>query len=159
MAEAEQQLRSEILGVLDGVAHTVCSGKFSELKPFWDLSDDNPIYIAEEEDSIMTSWSEVEAYWKVTEDWNTQSNFVYSKRHIKRVDDNYAIATFEMHYDLKLNDRPNAIGGDNRAVVSFRKVAGEWKIYSWVEAPLAAITYVRKLYEMNVSDGFPKNKK
>lgn len=156
MAEAEDALRRDILEVIDRVSETVCNGSFVDLKSFWDISDENPIYIAEEVDKIMSSWPEVFDYWKVTDEWNTHSNFVYLNKCVKRVDDNYAIATFEMHYDLKLNDRPNAIGGDNRVVVSLRKNVGEWKIYSWVEAPVAAITYVRKLYEMNVTDGFPR---
>ena len=74
----------------------------------------------------------------------------YYNYHVKRVDATNAIITFDLRFDVKLNDRPKPIGGDNRGVVSLRKVDGIWKIHSWVEAPLAAITYVRKLYELNV---------
>ena len=72
-------------------------------------------------------------------------------------DSSNAIITFDLRFDVKLNDRPKPIGGDNRGVVSLRKVDGNWKIYAWVEAPLAAITYMRKLYELNVREDIAPN--
>ena len=103
----------------------------------------------------MTNWSEVEDYWKASQEWIEWIVVDYSNFAVKRVDEQNAMVAFDLRFDLKLNDRVNPIGGDNRAVVSFRQVDGNWRIHSWVEAPLSAITYVRRLYELNVRDDLP----
>ena len=148
----EQDLFDQLVSVMDAVKADWNTGNYDGLKSHWDTRDSSPIYIAEESDKVMTSWAEIESYWSGTDAWNEWIVINYYNYHVKRVDELNAIIIFELRFDVKLNDRPKAIGGDNRGVVSFRKVDGEWKIYSWVEAPLAAITYMRKLYELNVRD-------
>lgn len=143
-------LETEILAVMEAVKEDWNSFRYDELSRHWDESDPNPIYIAEESDVIMTSWPEVKKYWAGTKAWNEWIVIDYYDYHVKSVDETHAMVTFELRFDVKLNDRAKPIGGDNRAVVSLRKIDGEWKIHSWVEAPLAAITYMRKLYELNV---------
>lgn len=153
----QSALKAELISVMEAVKKDWNAGNYDGLKLHWDLTDDAPLYIAEESDIVMTNWPEVEKYWSGTDAWNEWIVVDYYNYHAKHVDDNNAIVTFDLRFDVKLNDRPKPIGGDNRGVVSLRKVDGEWKIYSWVEAPLAAITYMRKLYELNVRDGLPAN--
>lgn len=148
-ASSEQ---TEIIAVLSAVAADWNSNNYAGLARHWDQSDDHPIYLAEESDAVMTSWSEVEAYWSASEQWIEWIHVEYANHKVKRVDETNAMITFDLRFDLKLNDRPKPIGGDNRAVVSLRLVDGAWKIHSWVEAPLSAMTYMRKLYELNVRD-------
>lgn len=146
----DQELLSELVAVMDAVKADWNNGNYDGLKSHWDMNDESPIYIAEESDKVMTSWTEIEDYWAGTDKWNEWIVIDYYNYHVKRVDELNAMITFDLRFDVKLNDRPKPIGGDNRGVVSFRKVDGQWKMYSWVEAPLAAITYMRKLYELNV---------
>jgi len=153
METPQDRLKAELIEVMDDVKSDWNKGNYDSLKFHWDINDPAPIYIAEESDKIMTDWSQIEDYWKGTDNWNEWIVVDYYNYHVKRVDDNNAIVTFDLRFDVKLNDRPKPIGGDNRGVVSLRKVDGTWKIYSWVEAPLAAITYMRKLYELNVREG------
>lgn len=152
MSSSEQDLKAELVAVMDAVKSDWNAGNYDKLKSHWDISDTAPIYIAEESDVVMTSWPQIEDYWIGTDKWNEWIVIDYYNYHVKRVDASNAIVTFDLRFDVKLNDRPNAIGGDNRGVVSLRKVDETWKIYSWVEAPLAAITYMRKLYELNARD-------
>ncbi|GAB5459331.1 MAG: hypothetical protein Hens3KO_23610 [Henriciella sp.] len=147
-------IQKEIVDTLEAIAQDWRNGNYSGLKSYWDRTDPQPIYIAEENDKVMTSWPEVDAYFQGTENWNEKIDVRYSNYQVKHVDEHHAMATFDLHFDIKLNDRPNPIGGDNRVVVSFRKADDQWKLYAWVEAPLAPITYIRKLYEMNVSKEF-----
>lgn len=151
----EQQFQDSLIHVMDAVKQDWNSGRYDNLKSYWDQNDENPIYLAEEADLIMTSWPEIEAYWQATDAWVEWIVIDYRNYRVKRVDENNAIVAFDLRFDLKLNDRANPIGGDNRGVVNFRKVDGDWKIHTWVEAPLSAITYMRKLYELNVSDDLP----
>ena len=153
---SDHDLLSELVAVMDAVKADWNNGNYDGLKSHWDLRDESPIYIAEESDKVMTSWSEIEDYWTGTDKWNEWIVIDYYNYHVKSVDEFNAMITFDLRFDVKLNDRPNVIGGDNRGVVSFRKVDGQWKMYSWVEAPLAAITYMRKLYELNVRHDEPK---
>lgn len=156
LPEAEQAMtETEILSIMSHVASDWNANNYDGLKAHWDLTDMSPIYLAEEADQIMTSWPQVESYWRASEEWIDWIQVEYSNYQIKRVDDANAMVTFNLRFDLKLNDRPRPIGGDNRAVVSLRLADGEWKIHSWVEAPLSAMSYVRKLYEMNVRDDLP----
>lgn len=151
----ETDIKAELITVMEAIKADWNDGNYDALKSHWDVSDDSPLYIAEESDIVMTSWPEIETYWRGTDAWNEWIVIDYYNYHVKRVDETNAIITFDLRFDVKLNDRPKPIGGDNRGVVSLRKVNGTWKIYSWVEAPLAAITYMRKLYELNVRDGLP----
>lgn len=144
-----------IISIMSHVASDWNANNYGGLKAYWDQTDPSPIYLAEEADQIMTSWSQVENYWSASEKWIDWIHVEYSNYHVKRVDKSNAMVAFDLRFDLKLNDRPRRIGGDNRAVVSLRKVDGDWKIHSWVEAPMSAMSYVRKLYEMNVRDDLP----
>jgi len=148
-------LETEILAVMEGVKDDWNSFKYDEFAKRWDESDANPIYLAEESDVIMTSWPQIKKYWAGTKAWNEWIVVDYFNYNVKSVDETHAMVSFELRFDVKLNDRPKPIGGDNRAVVSLRKIDGEWKIHAWVEAPLAAITYMRKLYELNVRKDLP----
>lgn len=148
-------IETEILSIMSSVASDWNTNNYDGLKAHWDHTDPSPIYLAEEADQIMTSWPQVENYWSASEQWIDWIHVEYSNYHVKRVDDANAMVTFDLRFDLKLNDRPRPIGGDNRAVVSLRMADGDWKIHSWVEAPLSAMSYVRKLYEMNVRDDLP----
>ncbi|GAB5457801.1 MAG: hypothetical protein Hens3KO_08310 [Henriciella sp.] len=152
----EEQIQDSLISVMEAVKQDWNSGSYDTLKFYWDQNDENPIYLAEEADLIMITWPEIEAYWQATEAWVEWIVIDYRNYRVKRVDENNAIITFDLRFDLKLNDRANPIGGDNRGVVSFRKVDGTWKIHTWVEAPLSAITYMRKLYELNVRDDLPE---
>ena len=146
---------TEIISIMSHVASDWNANNYDGLKAHWDQTDPAPIYLAEEADQIMTSWPQVENYWSASEKWIDWIHVEYSNYDVKRVDELNAMVTFDLRFDLKLNDRPRRIGGDNRAVVSLRRVDGDWKIHAWVEAPLSAMSYVRKLYEMNVRDDLP----
>ena len=151
--------KNEILTAMESVKEDWNSGRYDDFIRHWDENDPQPLYLAEESDIIMTSWPAIKKYWAGTKAWNEWIVVDYYNYHVKSVDENHAIVSFELRFDVKLNDRPKPIGGDNRAVVSLRKIDGEWKIYAWVEAPLAAITYMRKLYELNVRKDLPNSEK
>ena len=152
---SDEALKAELIAVMDAVKADWNAANYDGLKLHWDQRDEAPLYIAEESDIVMTNWAAIEKYWSGTDAWNEWIVIDYYNYHVKRVDETNAIITFDLRFDVKLNDRPKPIGGDNRGVVSLRKIDGSWKIYSWVEAPLAAITYMRKLYELNVRDNLP----
>ncbi|MEL7030445.1 MAG: nuclear transport factor 2 family protein [Pseudomonadota bacterium] len=149
-AQASSEDADAVIAVLEDVKAAWNVEDFPRIESHWHADDPMPIYIAEEETAVMTTWPEIRAYWAGTADWNEWILIEYSDYAVKLVDEGNAVATFNLRFDVKLNDRPNPIGGDNRTVVNLRKIDGAWKIHTWVEAPLAAIVYLRKLYELNV---------
>lgn len=153
--EEPDMLEARVVTLLEQVASDWNTSNYAALKSHWDETDPMPLYLAEESDLIMTSWADVERYWTASQQWIEWIHVEYANYHIKQVDESNAMAAFDLRFDLKLNDRPRPIGGDNRAVVSLRKIDDDWKIHAWVEAPLSAATYVRKLYELNVRDDLP----
>ena len=49
-------------------------------------------------------------------------------------------------------DKP--VGGDLRVTAVFRKTPAGWRLFHYVEAPLAPIIYVRRLYQGQVDADF-----
>ena len=47
------------------------------------------------------------------------------------------------------------MGGDNHVAATLKKVDGDWRLTSWVEAPDAPILYIADLYLKNVRKDFP----
>lgn len=154
--EDPDMFEDRVIALLENVAADWNASNYDALKSYWDETDPMPLYLAEESDLIMTNWEDVERYWTASQQWINWIHVDYSNYQIKQVDASHAIAAFDLRFDLQLNDRPRPIGGDNRAVVNLRKIDGDWKIHAWVEAPLSAATYVRKLYELNVRDDLPE---
>jgi len=156
--EESEMIENRVIAVLESVASDWNSSNYGALKSYWDETDPMPLYLAEESDLIMTTWTDVETYWSASQQWIEWIQVEYSNYQIKQIDPSNAMAAFDLRFDLQLTDRPRPIGGDNRAVVSLRKIEDDWKIHAWVEAPLSTATYVRKLYELNVRDDLPKRR-
>mgnify|MGYP003565388728 FL=1 len=56
------------------------------------------------------------------------------------------MAAWRMDWTIQFNDKP-AMSGWNRVAAVYRQAPDSWRLTAWIEAPLAAVTYVRKLYE------------
>lgn len=125
-------------------------GRMADLESFWDTSDPAPLYQAEEEERAATDWAGVRDYWKRTGAMNERIIVRYSNFRLKQVTPTEVMVLFDMRWDLKLRTLPRPIGGENRTVASLRKTPAGWRMHGWVEAPLAPITYVRKLYMNSV---------
>jgi len=121
------------------------------LEELWD-TDSPPCYLAEEQDEWFHTWKQVHAYWtpsSITQGIRMRFNQVTAKW----LSDDLAFATFRIKYDMKIRPMPKPIGGDTRASAVFRKKPEGWRLTAWTEAPQSPITYMRKLYEMNVMPG------
>ena len=153
--EQNASLKEALTSVMGEVQRAWNEGQYNDLRAFWDAGDAHPIYLAEEAEDVMSNWPAIEAYWQATDKWNEWIEVQYSDFVMKRIGDTDAMLTFKLRFDVQLNDRPQPIGGSNRTNVFFRKVGEDWKIHTWIEAPLAAITYMRKLYELDARANGP----
>lgn len=125
-------------------------GRMGDLERYWDTADPAPLYQAEEEERAATDWAGVRDYWRRTAAMNERIIVSYTNFRLKRVSETEVMVLFDMRWDLKLKTLPRPIGGENRTVASLRRTPDGWRMHAWVEAPLAPITYVRKLYMNSV---------
>lgn len=115
------------------------------LKPFWDESAD-PLYLAEEIDETLSDWRAVEAYWSMNAGLHADVALRFTDGVVHDLEDRLVIAAYRMHWRIAFKNKP-AMAGDNRVAAVLRRSGEGWRFKAWIEAPLAAITYMRKLYE------------
>jgi hypothetical protein len=120
----------------------------------WDLEDPSPFYQAEEEEAWADDWPKLRDYWRRTQALNQRIAVRYGDLGVKPLGPDLAFAFWRLHWDIKLSNRPNALGGDNRVFAVVRRTPAGARLCCYVEGPLAPITYMRKLYEASVTPGF-----
>jgi hypothetical protein len=133
---------------------------FSAIESLWDRSRP-PIYFAEEAAQPLLSWSALRDYWRQTagaiERMGLSIALPATLRMLAAAPGTALLsAIYTMHWDALIRGSPRPVGGDNRVCATFRQVQDEWKLTQYVEAPLAPIVYMRKLYESSVSPDFDR---
>lgn len=115
------------------------------LKPFWD-AEAEPVYLAEEIEEAFTRWDAVEAYWAGNRELHAGVDLAFSGARYVTAGDGLVIGVHRMDWSIRFVDRP-AMGGDNRVAALYRATKEGWRLAAWIEAPLAPIVYLRRLYE------------
>lgn len=142
--EDTRQAIETALGELEQAWRTL---DFERIRSLWDVSR-APLYQAEEALEPCTSWAQLDAYWA-----RTRSGIAHMGLRIERpirfhaVDDELVTALYDMHWDALVKGDARPMGGDNRVFNTFRRTPAGWRMTHYVEAPLAPILYVRRLYE------------
>jgi hypothetical protein len=127
---------------------------FGRLKALWDTAH-APVYQAEEALAPCLSWAELDDYWA-----RTRAGIACMGMRIQRpirlqaIDDGLVTAVYEMHWDAVVAGDARPMGGDNRVFNTFRRTPAGWRMTQYVEAPLAPILYLRKLYEYAADPAF-----
>lgn len=138
------------------------------LESFWDKADEQPFYKPEEFDELLSGWDAVRDYWRHNQQFHERVDLRFSDLQTKPLGEDWAMAVFRMRWDIlfskhaRLPDgsgfqwRGEAMGGDDHVVTLWRQRARTWYLSAWIEAPMAPISYIGKLYLRNVSPGFPR---
>lgn len=138
-----------------------------QIESSWDTSAAHPFYKAEEISHIITDWGELRGYWLHNESFNEINELSYADIVTQPMGDDRAMLGMKMRWDIKFADDAKQIdgsafawagqtmGGHNHVVACLKKVDGEWRLTSWVEAPDAPILYMANLYLQNVRPDFP----
>lgn len=116
-----------------------------DLKPLWDACAE-PVYLAEEIEATLDVWAQVEAYWAGNACNHADVALAFSGGVVRDLAPDLVIAAYRMDWRIAFKDKP-AMAGDNRVAAVLRRKPEGWRFTAWIEAPLAAITYMRKLYE------------
>ena len=144
------QSSDAIVGILNDLERAKENRDYEDLPSFWDRSDPAPFYIAEEILEVMTDWATIEAYWQGTKATSGWIDVEYDLIAQKCLGSSDMLILFDLRWDMSVDGFDNPIGGSNRVLAGLRLIDGQWKFHTWVEAPLAALIYMQKLYEKNV---------
>jgi hypothetical protein len=146
--------RAEILDRFASLERAWCRLDFVAVRALWDTTAD-PIYFAEESAGAKLSWADLDAYWSLTARAIDRMGMrIVGEPELRQIAPGMVSAIYEMHWDALVRGEQRAIGGDNRVCATLRRTAAGWKFAQYVEAPLAPITYLRRLYEQSVTPGF-----
>ena len=115
------------------------------LKACWD-ADAAPLYLAEEVDETLADWAAVERYWSMNEGLHADVALSFSDPAFTELAQGVVMAAWRMDWAIAFTEKP-AMAGWNRVAAVYREIDAGWRLTAWIEAPLAAITYIRKLYE------------
>lgn len=139
-----------------------------QLESFWDSSDASPYYKPEEIDGVFTAWQAVRDYWRHNEQFHERVELQFRDLEEKPLTDDLTLAIFRMRWDIlfakdaRLPDgtafqwRGQAMGGDDHVVTVWRRLDDEWRLATWIECPMAPISYMANLYLKDLSPGFPR---
>ena len=127
---------------------------FVAIGNLWDRSNE-PIYFAEEAPMPHLDWPSLQAYWEFTARSIARMGMrITDTPHLRPIGPDLVSAIYAMHWDAVIRGDPQPLGGDNRVCATFRRTVAGWRFAQYVEAPLAPITYVKWLYQRQVTPGF-----
>ncbi|MBM3504951.1 MAG: nuclear transport factor 2 family protein [Alphaproteobacteria bacterium] len=121
----------------------------------WDRDEPAPIYVAEEGDPFV-GWPAIEGYFAnnrrvlaalKVRTWNLQTR--------QPVPD-LAIAFYEMHWNAKTTGAlgHQLMAGFNRVSALLRRKPAGWRLFHYIEAPLASPVYARRVARFAVDPDF-----
>ncbi|MCU0759392.1 MAG: nuclear transport factor 2 family protein [Steroidobacteraceae bacterium] len=127
---------------------------FAEARRVFDTADPQPVYLAEEIDEFLRDWPAIEAYWAASQAAMSKLSSRHWDLRARQVADDLATATWRLHWNAQVVGQQKPVGGEVRVTAMFRRRPEGWRLFHYVEAPLAPILYVRKLYEGQVDADF-----
>lgn len=140
-------LKAELQAVFDEVSACFAANDFDRLRPLWDAEDPRPFYMAEEHETLVASWPELEAYWAVTHDTNAGGCITrWTVANAKLLGDDHTLAQFTLEWKIHVKGQPEPYGGFCRGMAVLRRALAGWRFVGYTESPLAPLTYLRRLY-------------
>lgn len=150
----DHDARREILAILAELERAWNALDFAAIEALWD-HDAQPIYFAEEAPEPHLEWSTLRAYWQFTASTISRMGMrITDTPQLRELAPGLVSAVYSMHWDALITGQSKPVGGENRVCATFRATPQGWRFAQYVEAPLAPITYVKWLYERQVTPGF-----
>lgn len=140
----QEELIAALQPLFDSWVERFAVNDFKGVEQLWVDGLERPYYVAEEHAVLMSTWEEVHHYWAETAKINNDFKGRISIVNAKLTAENEAMAQFELAWKMSLEGWPRPIGGVNRGMAGFSNTAKGWRIHSYMEAPMAPITYFRK---------------
>lgn len=139
-------LTEELQAVFDEAAACFATNDFERLARLWDGEDPAPFYLAEENETLAASWPEMRAYWAATEAINLGCTARWRVEAAKLLTPDHATCLFTLDWKMLVAGQAEPLGGFCRGQAVLRRAPAGWLLRTYAEAPLAPMTYLRKLY-------------
>lgn len=139
--------QAALKGLIEDYVTAWTKGERVSLKRFWDSTEAEPFYIAEEVDDFLIGWQAIEAYWQAGDEAMNELLVHTWDHRFKAVAEGLASGLFWLHWSANLPGPGRPIGGKVKAVVLCRKTAEGWRLIQWTESMLGPFPFLRKIYE------------
>lgn len=141
-------LVAELRAVLDEYLSAFEQFDTAAIAAYWDPEEAAPLYIAEEADTPMMDHGAIRNYWDRTAHALGRIWLRTEGHHAVMRAADFAALTFAMDWACGTASAPNdpPIGGTVRVSAHLRRRNGRWLFASWVEAPLAPLPWLRRIY-------------
>ena len=150
----DQVLTAEIDAVLNEYEALWDKQDPAGLIALWDQGDDEPFYLAEEQDEWRIGWDQLKNYWDPPGPSSANSvRMRFDGVQARWLADDLAFAKFWIRFDTSMKFMPKPIGTDARASAIFRKTDDGWRLITWAESPTSPILYISRLYKLHRKKG------
>jgi hypothetical protein len=119
---------------------------FAALRGLWKRDLAAPVYLAEEYDVVATSWTEWDDYFTQNRSSIQSIQSQYKVEKVVPRATGEALVVFSLNWAARMAPDGRKTGGFNRGVALIAPEGEGWAFTLYVESPLAAIVYLRKLY-------------
>ncbi len=126
--------------------------RLADLETFWDLDEQEPIYVAEESPVALIGWEAIRGYWRETRAALPRIGIRSWARETRRVAPGVMLLHYAMHWNAEVPG--GAIGGDVRVSALLREREGRHLFFHYVEAPVGALPMIRRVYAAAVDPGW-----
>lgn len=127
---------------------------FAAARSVWDSAEPHPCYLAEEIDDFLRDWPAIEAYWASSQATMSKLQSRHWALRAQQIAADLATATWRLHWNAQIIGQDKPVGGEVRATAVLRRRTEGWRLFHYVEAPLAPILYIRQLYQDQVDPQF-----
>ncbi|MGH6612650.1 nuclear transport factor 2 family protein [Sphingomonas sp.] len=118
------------------------------MKACWDEEDQLPIYLAEECDPHI-GWEAVLGYWGIDRS-KSERLVTWKNLTAKEAAPGFAVILFDANWSTYIPGSrlyPRPFGGPVRITAALRLKPEGWRMFHYVEAPLASIVQLRRAHE------------
>lgn len=151
---SDRNLVSEIKPTLDQLRTCWNSLELEGIRALWVSGEAEPLYLPEEADNFLTTWAAVEKYWQETTRTIGRMHMRIWDLEAKYLESSLASVWYRMHWNATVAGYDEPVGGENRVSALLRHTPEGWRFCQYVEAPLAPMIYLRRLYALDVDQDF-----
>ena len=129
-------LDREVSKLLDQLARRWTELELGRMRELWDLSDPEPIYIAEELRHAVVGWDAFDEYWVRMSGRLRGASYRTAELRTRSIADDLAIACLVIDWALLPVEAEQPNRGQSRATAVLRRTPNGWRFIHWMEAPL-----------------------
>jgi hypothetical protein len=121
------------------------------MRALWDEAEPSPIYVAEEAEP-MIGWPAIHGYWGIDRS-RSDRLLTWDRLEVREAAPDLVIAFYHMRWNVFIPGNrlyPRPFGGAVRVSAMLRRKPEGWRLFHYVEAPLAALIQLRQASEAMV---------